>query len=1044
MKKIISILFSYKTALFLLSFFAISIAVATFVEDKYDISTAKTLVYNSKWMELLLFLLVVNFVGIIFKRKLYRKEKIVIFLFHLGFIVMIIGAAATRYVGYEGTMHIREGQSSNIIYTSDLYLQVSTSGMDPKSVENFEIDKTDKSNPFSYSFTHKEKGQVEISSKEYIFNATEKIIENSPDGTDMVEVRVATSAGNMSDVIKEGEVKQVGGLTVSFNNNSQANAVQLIRTNEKLQIVSSVDMYMSAQGKIIEDTIMAGVPEELHINKVYNVNEKLFLFAKHYVKAKKHIVSGNSASADAIIAEVKYKGQNHEVTIFGGEGYIVNAREYKIDDLSLKVGYGNIPFELPFSIFLKDFILERYPGSNSPSSFESTVVLTDTRTNINKDYNIYMNNILDHDGYRFFQSSYDKDEKGTVLSVNHDMLGAIITYFSYLLLCIGFIATFFVKQSRFSILRKRIRKTRAERKAIITTIALIIVFSTSGVSQSQKSVNQKHAEKFGKLIVQTYDGRFQPVHTLAYDVIHKISKKNSIYTEEKGNLSGMQLYLDFITDNEFWKTKNIIYVKEPSIRSFIGISGPYAKYNDFFDNTGKYKLYEFSEAAYKKNKAEKNKFDNEIIKVNERLNILLMTFRGSMLKIFPAQNSRNNKWLCLEDTAAYIPLTGSINIINEDLQLKPLTYSNMFQFYLQHLHEAIQINNYNRADQLLGYIDNIQRQSDLDKILPSESQINLEIHYNKARIFVMLKYVYMILSVVMLILAFADHLRAKKAKLLTLALNFSIVLLGFAFLYHTYGLILRWYLSGHAPWSNGYEALVFVAWGGLLAGFSFMRYSKITLSATALLAFFIMLTAGFSNYDPQLTNLQPVLKSYWLIIHVAVIVISYGFLGLGFVLGLINLFVYTFKNNKNFKRLDDIIKDLTNINEMNLIIGIVLATIGTFLGAVWANESWGRYWGWDAKETWALIILMVYAVVLHFRFVPSLNKPFVFNAASVVAFGSVLMTFFGVNYYFSKGLHSYASGDKAVFPLWAWIAILSIIILIIVAWLKHNKFKEKK
>jgi cytochrome c-type biogenesis protein CcsB len=270
-------------------------------------------------------------------------------------------------------------------------------------------------------------------------------------------------------------------------------------------------------------------------------------------------------------------------------------------------------------------------------------------------------------------------------------------------------------------------------------------------------------------------------------------------------------------------------------------------------------------------------------------------------------------------------------------------------------------------------------------------------------------------------------------------LNFFIILLALAFLYHTYGMGLRWYLTGHAPWSNGYEALLLVAWGGLVAGFSFMRYSKISLAATAVLASIMLMTAGLSNYDPQLTNLQPVLKSYWLILHVAVITISYGFLGLGFILGLINLFMFLFKNKNNSGRINLLIKELTYINEMNLTIGLVLATIGTFLGGIWASESWGRYWGWDAKETWALIIVITYSMLLHLRLIPKLNKIFVLNVGSVLGFGSVLMTFIGVNYYLSKGLHSYASGETPVFPLWGWIMILSVIVLMIASGI-HEKF----
>ena len=207
------------------------------------------------------------------------------------------------------------------------------------------------------------------------------------------------------------------------------------------------------------------------------------------------------------------------------------------------------------------------------------------------------------------------------------------------------------------------------------------------------------------------------------------------------------------------------------------------------------------------------------------------------------------------------------------------------------------------------------------------------------------------------------------------------------------------------------------------------------------MAFCVLMTAGHSSFDPQLTDLQPVLKSYWLVIHVACITISYGFLGLGFIPGLINVVNYIFLKPKN-KNLKMIISELTYVNEMTLTIGLALATIGTFLGGIWANESWGRYWGWDAKETWALVIVLTYAIILHFRLIPGLKSKFTFNVASVLAFSSVLMTFIGVNYYLSKGLHSYARGETPVFPIWAWITIASIFGLILLGW--YNKKKLNK
>ncbi len=500
--------------------------------------------------------------------------------------------------------------------------------------------------------------------------------------------------------------------------------------------------------------------------------------------------------------------------------------------------------------------------------------------------------------------------------------------------------------------------------------------------------------------------------------------------------------MDLPLNNVFWKDQKIIYVREKSVTDIIGKSEKMVSFNDFFMSDGAYKLQTFAETAFRKPDAERNKFDKEIIKVNERLEIFMMSLQGQMLDIFPVQDSEDNRWVSWDDPLANEALTGPIKIINDDLQLPDLNYNNIMRAYFIEIIEATKTADYSKADKILGYIKSIQRQSSSGDIIPSEIKIRREISYNKSNIFINLKNVYALLSVLLLFLAFVDNLRSKKSKLLTWCLHISIAALAVGFIYHTYGMGMRWYLSGHAPWSNGYEALILVSWASLLAGFSFMRYSKITLAATSLLAFFTLMTASHSSYDPQLTNLVPVLKSYWLIIHVATLTISYGFLGLGFILGFFNMGIYLFKTPKNTQRLSLITKELTYVNEMNITIGLLLATVGTFLGGVWANESWGRYWGWDAKETWALVIIIVYTIILHLRLAPKIKGEFTFNVAAIFGFGSVLMTFIGVNYYFTKGMHSYASGETPVFPMWAWITILGAVLLIVIAGIKERRNKK--
>jgi cytochrome c-type biogenesis protein CcsB len=835
----------------------------------------------------------------------------------------------------------------------------------------------------------------------------------------------------------------MGKFTLAFNNDSRVDAIRISEADGKLLINAPFDISRTAMPSMAADTIFKGVPKEFKERCLYDIHDGVFVFKKAYKKAKKHLIAGKGEGGpDALLMDITVGGKKHAAQVLGGSGYISMFQDAGIEGASIKMAYGEKEVEIPFSLALDRFVLERYPGSMSPASFLSEVTLMDN--NLNEKHKIFMNNVLDYRGYRFFQTSYDPDENGTVLSVNHDLYGTWVSYLGYFLMGLGFLLTILNKNSRYYVLRQQIKKVREKRKAGITALMIVVGFTATGYAQgtAQHHVSAEHADKFGHLVVQTINGRFEPVHTLAYDVMHKISRKD-VFEVDGSKMEAMQVFLDMPLNEEFWKKQKLVYVREKSVQDVLGIDGKYASFNDFFDDKGGYKLKDIAETSFRKKVADQNTFDKEIIKVDERANVCMMAFNGNMLKLFPSQSTVNNSWISWDDSLARAPLTGGLRILNDDMQLTVFSVNNIMGLYLQEVFKATKSGNYERADKILGYISTIQRQGATANIVPTQSRVNFEVSYNKSKIFVKLRDWYSMLAMALLLLSFMDILSTKKNKVVSILLNISIVLLGAAFLYHTYGMILRWYLTGHAPWSTGYEALLLIAWGGLLAGFCFIRNSKITLAATTLLAFFILMTASHSDYDPQLTNLQPVLKSYWLIIHVATLTISYGFLGLGFILGLITMFIYVFKNDRNYRKLDMITHELTHINEINITIGVFLAAVGTFLGGIWANESWGKYWGWDSKETWALVIVITYTIVLHLRFASKLKGEYIFNIGSVLAYSSVLMTFFGVNYYLSKGLHSYASGDTPVFPLWAWGAIFSVFALIVVAGYRQKALRRQ-
>ncbi len=264
----------------------------------------------------------------------------------------------------------------------------------------------------------------------------------------------------------------------------------------------------------------------------------------------------------------------------------------------------------------------------------------------------------------------------------------------------------------------------------------------------------------------------------------------------------------------------------------------------------------------------------------------------------------------------------------------------------------------------------------------------------------------------------------------------------FLFVLHTGGLAARWYISGHAPWSDAYESMIYVAWATMGMGLAFGRKSMLTIAATAFVSSMILMIAHWNWMDPEIANLVPVLDSYWLMIHVAVIVGSYGPFALGMILGVISMFLMLITTEKSAKKMRLHVSELTIVNELAITVGLIMLTIGNFLGGQWANESWGRYWGWDPKETWALISILIYAFVLHMRLVPGLRGKWIYSLASVIAFASIMMTYFGVNFYLT-GLHSYASGDKVITPNFVYYSLAFVALLGVLSYGKAKKYFSK-
>jgi len=488
-----------------------------------------------------------------------------------------------------------------------------------------------------------------------------------------------------------------------------------------------------------------------------------------------------------------------------------------------------------------------------------------------------------------------------------------------------------------------------------------------------------------------------------------------------------QVLLSMTQFPEYWYQIPIIYLKRgnDSIRKIAGIDKDikYAKLIDFFDANGNYKLEPYLEDAY--SNLMPNQFQKDFIETDKKVNLLYSAISGQILKVFPIPNDANNKWV------SYLE-------VNENTGTSLDTIKNVIPYYLNAINKSTQSNDYTLPNSLLAGLTKYQKLYG-SKVMPSEQKIKYEILYNKYDIFKKLHYWYMFAGILMLIFSIFQMFSTKKW--LNYTVNAFHILIGLFFAIHTLGLIVRWYISGHAPWSDAYESMIYVAWATMFFGLAFDRKSKLTVASGAFVVSMILMVAHWNWMDPAIGNLQPVLDSYWLMIHVAVIVASYGPFTLAMMLGLVSLFLMIFTTQENKKRMKLSIQELTYINELALTVGLVMLTIGNFLGGQWANESWGRYWGWDPKETWALISIMVYAFVIHARFVPALRGLWIYNFMSVLAFASILMTYFGVNFHLS-GLHSYASGEKQNVTYYFYILGV-VLVIAFFALAKYRKYYKK-
>jgi ABC-type transport system involved in cytochrome c biogenesis, permease component len=1034
-------LFSTRLMAVLFLVFATAMAIGTFVESWYSTETARIYIYNTTWFEAIMVFFVINFIGNIYRYQLLNWKKWAILVLHLSWILIIVGAFVTRYISFEGMMPIREGATENIFYSDKTYLTAYVDGeingetkrriLEDKILATPEGKKT--SLPWKSDFN----GQpFTISYVDFIRGAEKGLIPDE-NGTEYLQIVEAGNGQRHEHYLENGKIASIHNVLFSLNNET-AGAINIFYTEEggyqlkppfEGHFMRMADQF---QGSVVQDSL-----QTLQLRSLYNMAGMQFVIPEPIVKGTYGIIKVpdeeiTKVTQDALVVSIAANGESKEVKLLGGKGTTNFSDKINVGGLDFALSYGSKIYELPFSIELNDFIAEKYPGTEAGyASFMSRITVHDERP---FDYDIYMNHVLDHQGYRFFQSSFDQDEKGTVLSVNHDAWGTWITYIGYFLLYIGLMGIMFFGDTRFKDLQQMLEKIKAKKAAL--TIAFLLLTLTGVHAQESTdehghstmptqaqidsvlkatTVAKEHAEKFGALVIQDGAGRMKPIHTFSSELLRKLSGKDKF-----NGMSADQVFLSMMLNPGVWYTVDLIEVgkwQNDSIRKVIGVpSGTkYVKATDFFDEKGAYKLRSYLEQAT--STTNPSNFEKDIKKVGERLSLLDMALSGNMVKIFPLLNDENNKWVSTVD------YRGGNYVVQDSL------YSNFIRnaipFYLNSLQQSIVTGDYSQPDRMLEAFKQNQKNHG-EEVLPSDNKIKTEIIYNKLDLFNRLyKYYAMVGVILFLVLMIQIFKERKILNAFAYLLKGTIILF---FIWHTIGLVLRWYISGHAPWSDAYESILYVSWATMGIGLALGRKSELTIAASAFVTSMLLWIAHQSWVDPAIANLQPVLDSYWLMIHVAVIVGSYGPFTVGMILGVVSLLLMVLTTEKNKKRMDLNIKELTVINELALTAGLVMLTIGNFLGGQWANESWGRYWGWDPKETWALISIMVYAFVLHMRLVPGLRGKWSYNFASVLAFSSIMMTYFGVNFYL-VGLHSYASGDQVITPSFVWFTVLGVFIL---------------
>ena len=1142
---------SLKLSAALLASVAVASGYATFFENVHGRDGAYDAIYAARWFEVLLILMTANMTLLFVKRWPYEMKQSGYVLVHLSIIVILFGAGMTRYLGYEGIMPIREGQSTDFIYSDRLHVQLTQD----ESLASFPVRlwKTGEN-----SIRHKvtlDGRKFELGVSEY-WPHCEETWQEGPGGVPAIQYGVREGADFVDRTLREGATDHIAGVEARYlrrpfegematarlgevrlrvGSESCSFAVQWpdptvhecngwrfeiagFQTDFKVGAASSATGSMrnpmvnltitSPTGETGERRLFAFHPDFSmghsgggtdfeDLNLLYQVSSGFEMSAGGatgvQARASFDLVGMTMEAQEQVeipagtifdlVPETLYRGVDNDFSLVpvnmwqsavkapglssdakapaaarlfvrdseGNEADVVcfkhrGAQTVLLGDQTFGLAWASVVKKLPYRVHLDDFVLQTYPGSDNPATYESYVSLYDPEQGIDgRKAHIFMNSPMNHRGTKHFQSSYDPDRRGTVLSVNHDP-GKWPTYFGYSLISLGFILIL-LKDLLWP--RRRHEGHAAEPVSLVVALMALglMALAVPAAAQTDDHAGHNHPpgehgttatsgyvalseparEAASRLIIQDYRGRMKPLDTMAREMVMKVYKRTKLKDGEQTR-QPVDVYLSWSLNPSFWMDKPVIGVRYPGVKDVLGVSHDtrHVSLSSLVDERGQYRLTEVVREAHRTPDRERTKTQRKLISFDERANLLNMVFSGAGLRLYPVPGDDNNTWHSLDE-------------MRSDLTAEQ---SAIFGNALGALTQGIRTGD--NAQIMAG----ITRTADLQRqygaaVIPSQLSINAELSYNRGHLFswsmIPFLVAFMVLMTVYVVNLFRNA--GRRLSFRNPFYSFGVLCYTVAFGMGLYAYVLRWVASGRAPLSNGHESLLFIALAVALAGLIFELGYRMAVPAGlgGLLTVVVLGVSMLSTFDPAIGPLVPVLVSYWLNIHVTIITSSYGFLGLSSLIGMLILILYVTKapGRTNVK---DAIKTLDGINYNVMVAGLGLLTIGTLLGGVWANESWGRYWGWDAKETWSLVTILVYSAVLHFRFIPRMKSAWFTASLATGAISSVVMTYFGVNYFLS-GLHSYASGDAATVPDWVYVFVLVVLALVVTSGLVHANRK---